>query len=79
MRQHRLQLFFIIDNQKIFRTTMKKYLTYLFRWQTSSLVLAPVAMAVSFLGVEDKFIQISVGNLLGGIIFWHIDKLIFKK
>jgi hypothetical protein len=54
---------------------MKQKLLYLGRWQLSSLVLAPVIMLVD----ASPIIQAVVANLIGGIIFFNVDRLIFKK
>lgn len=56
--------------------TMKRYLFYLIRWQASTFILAPVAILLSS---QNKWIQIAVGNLIGGMLFFWIDRLIFKK
>ena len=55
---------------------MKRYLLYLCRWQLSTLVLAPVAI---LLASQNKWVQISVGNLIGGMIFYWIDRFIFNS
>lgn len=56
-------------------SSKKRYLFYLCRWQLSTLVLAPVAI---LLASQNKWIQISAGNLIGGMIFYWIDKFIFN-
>ena len=53
-----------------------KFLLYLGRWQLSGLVLAPVLYAF---GIESVVIPTVVANLIGGCIFFWVDRLIFKK
>ncbi len=54
----------------------KRYSLYLGRWQLSTLILAPVAIILSSF---NPWIQIIIGNFIGGLIFFWIDRLIFKK
>jgi hypothetical protein len=53
---------------------MKLFL-YLLRWQTSSAILYP---CVKFIPLDSLWTVI-INNLVGGLIFYPIDKLIFKK
>jgi len=53
----------------------KKYIIYLVRWQLSGLIIAP---CIYFLH-GNAILSSVVGNLLGGIIFWFVDKWIFSK
>ena len=54
---------------------MKKFLIYLLRWQLSSPLLA-----ICLLMFGDKVILGTIiSNLIGGCIFYWIDKWIFKK
>jgi len=56
---------------------MKRLLLYLFRWQLSTPILAVV---VYFL--VDKtgpLITTIIANLIGGLIFYQVDKWIFKN
>jgi len=55
---------------------MKKYLLYLLRWQLSTPVLAICLCWLSTLG---EFWATVVANLIGGLIFFWVDKKIFKK
>ena len=54
---------------------IKKYLLYLGRWQLSTPILALVLIAMS--DFNPTFATI-VANLIGGLIFFWIDKLIFR-
>ena len=53
---------------------MKKIILYLIRWQLSSPILA-ICICCLKLGTVWNTI---VANLIGGLIFYWIDKLIFK-
>lgn len=53
---------------------MLRFLAYLGRWQLSSIVLIPVIAMIA-----DPVWSAIVGNFIGGCIFWHVDKMIFKK
>ena len=54
---------------------MKRFLLYLLRWQLSTIILAPCIYLLPF-NVVTKTI---IANLIGGCIFYFIDKWIFKK
>lgn len=58
---------------------MKKYLLYLLRWQLSTPILAIVPFVLAFLNVHNYWVTAIIANLIGGIIFFWVDKLIFKK
>ena len=53
----------------------KKYFLYLLRWQLSS----PILFAVLYI-LKDyhNIISTIVANLIGGLIFFWVDKFIFK-
>lgn len=53
---------------------MKRYLLYLIRWQLSTPILAICLQLLNFSTVTNTIIA----NLIGGIIFYWVDKLIFK-
>lgn len=54
---------------------IKKYLFYLFRWQLSTPILTIVLWLLR--GHNDLLVTI-IANLIGGLIFFWIDKIIFK-
>ena len=54
---------------------MKKFLLYLLRWQLSTPILALVLVLMKD---WNYLIATIVANLIGGIIFFWIDKWIFK-
>lgn len=55
---------------------MKRFIIYLMRWQLSGVILAP---CIALLKDYGSIACAVVGNLIGGIIFYWIDKLIFKS
>jgi len=57
-------------------TTAKQYLVYLIRWQLSSPLLAVCLMFLGGLGVVWATI---IANLIGGLIFFWVDKKILKS
>ena len=52
-----------------------QYLLYLVRWQLSTPVLAGVFLLY---GVGTAWVPSIVANLIGGLIFFWVDKFIFK-
>ena len=54
---------------------MKKFLLYLLRWQLSTPILAVCLIVFSQLGEIPATI---VANLIGGCIFFWVDKWIFR-
>ena len=54
---------------------MKKYILYLLRWQLSSPILA-ICLCYLKLGT---ILNTIIANLIGGLIFFWVDKLIFEK
>lgn len=52
----------------------KRFLVYLFRWQLSTIVLAPV---VAFFA--NAWIAAMIANLIGGCIFYWVDRFIFNS
>ena len=55
---------------------MKKLLMYLLRWQLSTPILAIVLI---ILADQNKWVATVIANLIGGLMFFPVDKLIFKK
>ena len=52
-----------------------KFLIYSLRWQLSSIVLAPCIALIP----QNPVVSAVVANLIGGCIFYWIDKWIFRK
>ena len=55
---------------------IKKYLLYLLRWQLSTPILTVVLWLLSS---SNKLVATIVANLIGGLIFFWIDRFIFKS
>ena len=53
----------------------KQYIIYLFRWQLSTPILAIVLYWLGGLGELPATI---IANLIGGVIFFWVDRWIFK-
>jgi hypothetical protein len=62
---------------------MKRYLLYLLRWQLSTPILAPIIAffkhSPSIFGTAEDWIGSSVANLIGGLIFFWVDRFIFTS
>ena len=54
---------------------MKKLLLYLLRWQLSTPIIALCLMLIPC----GYLVKTVIANLIGGLIFYKVDKLIFKK
>lgn len=59
----------------LYSLKMRKYLAYHLRWQISGIVMMPVLMLTKNLGT---IVGVIIAQLIGAIIFWFIDKRIFK-
>lgn len=57
------------------KQNIKKFILYLVRWQLSTPILA-LCMFFIPLNTMEKTI---IANLIGGIIFFFVDKQIFKE
>jgi len=56
---------------------MRKFLMYLTRWQLSTPILAIVVnLTIEKCG---SLVSTIIANLIGGIIFYKVDKFIFNK
>jgi hypothetical protein len=54
----------------------KRFTLYLGRWQMSTLTLTPVMILMKD---QNPWLAVVVGNLIGGCIFFFVDRWIFKK
>lgn len=54
----------------------KQYLIYLLRWQLSTPILALVLWCLRDVGTLWATI---IANVIGGLIFFWVDRMIFKK
>jgi hypothetical protein len=55
---------------------VKQYILYLCRWQLSSPILAGVLILMAN---QNKWVATIVANFLGGLVFFWIDKYIFRS
>lgn len=53
----------------------KKYLLYIIRWQLSTPILAVVLI---WLANQNKWVATIIANLIGALIFFWVDRFIFK-
>jgi len=62
---------------------MVKFILYLIRWQLSTVILAPAVAffkhSPSVWGTKEDWIAATVANLIGGCIFFWVDRFIFKS
>jgi len=55
---------------------LKRFFLYLIRWQLSTPILAVVVGYFAYMG---EWVAAAIANLIGGTIFYNVDKFIFKK
>ena len=55
---------------------MKQFILYLIRWQLSTPILA---LCMVLLGGINTVVATIIANLIGGCIFFWVDRLIFKE
>ena len=62
---------------------MTRFILYLIRWQLSTPILAPVVAIFkhsgSMFGTREDWIAATIANLIGGCIFFWVDRFIFKS
>jgi hypothetical protein len=62
---------------------IKRYLLYLFRWQLSTPILAPIIAyfkhSASLFGTRADWEGAIVANFIGGLIFFWVDRFIFTS
>jgi len=57
------------------RGSMKRYILYLLRWQLST----PILALILYLLNTNEIIETIIANLIGGMIFYWVDKKIFNR
>ena len=61
----------------------KRYVLYLIRWQLSTPLLAPIVayfkQSDAIFGTREDWIAATVANLIGGLIFYWVDRFIFTS
>lgn len=64
-----------------YKQLLQRYAFYLLRWQLSTPILAPVVAyfkhSPSVWGTREDWIGSTVANLIGGLIFFWVDRWIF--
>jgi hypothetical protein len=55
---------------------MKRFTLYLLRWQASTIILAP---CIAWLAPLGPIASAAIANLIGGVIFYFVDRRIFKE
>jgi len=58
------------------RVNFKRYFLYLVRWQLSTPILAVVLL---WLATMNRWTATVIANLIGGLIFFWVDKFIFTS
>ena len=58
------------------KVNLKRYALYLIRWQLSTPILAGVGIILASMGALAAAI---VANLIGGLIFFWVDRFIFTS
>jgi len=58
------------------RVNLKRYFLYLIRWQLSTPILAVVLIWLAF---WNKWVATIIANLIGGLIFFWVDRFIFTS
>ena len=58
------------------KINFKRYFLYLIRWQLSTPILA---IALIWLATLNKWVATIIANLIGGLIFFWVDKFIFTS
>ena len=53
---------------------MKKFFLYILRWQLST----PILALVLYLLDTNEIVETIIANLIGGMIFFWVDKKIFR-
>ncbi len=65
------------------KINLKRYILYLVRWQLSTPLLAPIVSIVkgssSVFGTREDWIAATIANLIGGLIFYWVDRFIFTS
>ena len=58
------------------KNLLRKYFFYLIRWQLSTPILA---ICISLFAHFGNLTSTIIANLIGGLIFFWVDKVIFKE
>ena len=58
---------------------IKRKLAYALKWQMGSPLIALILWVMNKAGSQNTLVNIIIANIVGAIIFYPIDKKIFKK
>jgi len=56
-----------------------KLIKYVIRWQLSTPIIAFIPWLLLQYGISNFWITAIIANLIGSLIFYKVDKLIFKQ
>jgi len=56
----------------------KKFGIYFTRWQASAWIMLPLMLLLESLGFS-LWLNLMIGQAFGALIFWEVDKFIFKN
>lgn len=76
MKFKKTKIFKSFNELNVFFT--KKFAVYLFRWLVSAFVMMPFMMLFEHLGISIA-LNLILGQIIGALIFFKIDSLIFQK
>jgi len=58
---------------------MNKLIKYIFRWQLSTPILAVIPYLLINYNISNFWITAIISNLIGSLIFYKVDKVIFNN
>ena len=56
-----------------------KLLKYMLRWQLSTPILAIIPIVLLYYGISNFWLTAFIANLIGSLIFFKVDEVIFSK
>jgi len=58
---------------------IKRKMVYALKWQMGSPLIALVLWVMNMAGSQNTLVNIIIANIVGAIVFYPVDKKIFKK
>lgn len=58
---------------------IKRKLAYALKWQMGSPLIALILWVMNKVGSQNTLVNIIIANIVGAIVFYPVDKKIFKK
>lgn len=58
---------------------IKRKLVYALKWQMGSPLIALILWVMNMVGSQNTLVNIIIANIVGAIVFYPVDKKIFKK